>query len=62
MVATYNFGSVYRQIVGIPMGTYCALLLEICFCLVMRETSCCLGQTIVKLILLKLKLHLQIFR
>ena len=30
------------------------LLLQICFCFVMRDTSCCLCQTIIKLILLKL--------
>ena len=30
------------------------LLLHICFCFVMRETLCCLCQTIIKLILLKL--------
>ena len=30
------------------------LLLHICFCFVMRETLCCLCQTITKLILLKL--------
>ena len=30
------------------------LLLQICFCFVMRETLCCLCQTIIKLILLKL--------
>ena len=30
------------------------LLLQNCFCFVMRETSCCLCQKIIKLILLKL--------
>ena len=30
------------------------LLLQICFCFVMRETLCCLCQKIIKLILLKL--------
>ena len=50
-----RFGSkVYRQIVGIPMGTNCALLVSDFFCFVMRKTSCCLCQTIIKLILLKL--------
>ena len=43
-----RFGSkLYRQIVGISMGTNC-------FYFVMKETSCCLCQTIIKLILLKL--------
>ena len=50
-----RFGSkLYRQIVGILMGTNCAPLLQICFCFVMRETLCCLCLTITKLILLKL--------
>ena len=54
-----RFGSkLYRQIVGIPMGTYCAPLVAdlflFCFCFVMRETLCCLCQTIVNLIFLKL--------
>ena len=50
-----RFGSkLYRQIVGIPMGTNCAPLVADLFCFVMRETSCDLCQTIVKLILLKL--------
>ena len=44
----------FRQIVGIPMGTTCAPLGEDLFCFIMRETSCCLCQTIIKLILLKL--------
>ena len=51
-----RFGSkLYRQILGtcIPMGTNCALLLQICFCFVMKETLCCLCKTIIKLILLK---------
>ena len=50
-----RFGSKsYRQIVGIPMGTSCApLVADICFCFVMRETLCCVCQTIIKLILLK---------
>ena len=47
-----RFGSkLYRQIVGIPIVL---LLLQICFCFVMRDTSCCLYQTIIKLIILKL--------
>ena len=44
----------FRQIVDIPMGTTCAPFVEDLFCFVMRETSCCLCQTIIKLILLKL--------
>ena len=44
----------YRQIVGIPMGTNCAPLVADLFCIVMRETLCCLCQTIIKLVLLKL--------
>ena len=47
-----RFGSkLYRQTVGIPIVL---LLLQICFCFVMRETSYCLCQTIIQLILLKL--------
>ena len=35
-----RYGSkLYRQIVGIPMGTYCAPLVADLFCSVMRETS-----------------------
>ena len=50
-----RFGSkLYRQIVGIPMGTNCAPLVADLFLFVMRETLCCLCQTIIKLILLKL--------
>ena len=50
-----RFGSkLYRQIVGIPMGTNCAPLVADLFYFVMRETLCCLCQTITKLILLKL--------
>ena len=46
-----RFGSkLYRQIVGIPMGTNCAPLVADLFCFVMRETLCCLCQTIIKLI------------
>ena len=44
----------YRQIVSIPMGTNCAPLVADLFCFAMRETLCCLCQTIIKLILLKL--------
>ena len=48
-----RFGSkLYRQIVGITMGTNCAPLVADFFCFVMRETLCCLCQTIIKLILL----------
>ena len=43
-----------RQVVGIPVGTNCASLVADLFCFVMGETSCCLCQTIIKLILLKL--------
>ena len=45
----------YRQIVCSPMGTSCAPLVAdlFLFCYV-GETSCCLCQTIIKLILLKL--------
>ena len=45
----------YRQIVGIPMGTNCAvlLLLQTCFCFVVSETSCCIFLTIIKLVFLK---------
>ena len=50
-----RFGlKLYRQIVGIQMGTNCAPLFADFFCFVMRETLCCLCQTIIKLILLKL--------
>ena len=46
-----RFGSkLYRQIVGIPMGTNCAPLVADLFCFVMRKTSCCLCQAIIKLI------------
>ena len=35
-----RFGTkLYRQTIGIPMGTNCAPLLQICFCFVMREIS-----------------------
>ena len=50
-----RFGSkLYRQIVGIPMGTTCAPLFADLFCFVMGVTLCCLCQTIIKMILLKL--------
>ena len=40
------------QIVGIPMGTNKYIhLLQICFCFVVREISCCLFLTIIKLML-----------
>ena len=49
------FGSkLYKQIEGIPMGTHCAPLVADLFCVVMRDTLCCLCQTIIELILLKL--------
>ena len=44
----------YRQIVGIPMGTNCAPLVADLFCFVMKETLCCRYLTIIKLILFKL--------
>ena len=48
-----SFGlKVYRQIVGIPMVLIVLLLLQIYFCFVMRDTSCCLFLTIIKLRLL----------
>ena len=50
-----RFGSkLYRQIVGIPMGTNCAPLVADLFCFAMTETLCCLCLTTIKLILLKL--------
>ena len=52
-----RFGlTLYRHIIGIPMGTIVLLLLQICFCFVMRETFCCFFVllTITKLMLLKL--------
>ena len=42
------------QIVSIPMGTNCAPLVAGFFWFVMREASCCLFLTIIKLVLLKL--------
>ena len=49
-----RFGSkLYRQIVGIPMGTNFAPLIADCFCFVMRETSCSLFLKISRLMLLK---------
>ena len=38
----------YRQTVGISMVTNCAHLLQIWFCLVMRETSCCLLANVIE--------------
>ena len=39
-----GFGSkLYRQIVGIPMGSHSAPLVADFFCFVMRETLCCLS-------------------
>ena len=44
--------SPYRdKIVGISMGTNCASLVADLFLFVMGETSCCLCQTIIKLII-----------
>ena len=38
-----RFGTkLFRQIVGIPMGTNCAPLVADCSCSVMKETSSCL--------------------
>ena len=49
------FGSkLCRQIVGIPMGTYCAtLVLELFFILLLSGTSCFLFLTTIKQMLLK---------
>ena len=45
-----RFGSkLYRQIIGIPMGTNCAPLVADLFHFVMGETSCCLFQMITNL-------------
>ena len=50
-----RFGlTLYRQIIGIPMGNNGALLVADLFCFVMRETSRCLCQTIINPILLNL--------
>ena len=43
----------YRQILGIPMGTNCAPRVADLFCSVMRETSCCPFLRITSLMLLK---------
>ena len=43
----------YRQNIGIQIGTNCAALLAGLFLFFMRETSCCLCVTIIKMILLK---------
>ena len=49
-----KFGSkLYRQTVGIPMGTNFAPLVSDLFCTVTRKTSCCLLQMIISLKLLK---------
>ena len=54
-----RFGSkLYRQIVGIPIGTNCAPLVADLFCSVMRETLSCLFQMITNLKLLKLSVLL----
>ena len=46
-----RFGSKsYRPIVGIPCVLFVLSLLQTCFYFVMRETSCCLCQAIIKLI------------
>ena len=59
-----RFGSkLYRQIVGIQMGTNCAsLVADMFYCFAMREISCCLFLTIIKLMLLKLLTQPQISR
>ena len=50
-----RFGSkLYRQIVGIPMGTNCASLVADLFLFCYERDLCCLCQTKIKLILLKL--------
>ena len=50
-----RFGSkLYRQIVVIQWVQIMLLLLQICFCFVMRETPCCIFMKIIKLMLLKL--------
>ena len=55
-----RFGSkLYRQIVGISMGTNCVLLVADLFCSVMRETLCCLFQMITNLKLLKVSILLR---
>ena len=52
-----RFGlKLYRQIVGIPMGTNRAPLVVTCFGSVMRETSCCPFQRILSPMLLKLSI------
>ena len=50
----------YRQIVGIPMCANCAHFIAVLF--VMRETSCCLYLTIIKLGILKHSTILKISR
>ena len=51
-----RFGSkLYRQIVGIPVGTNCApLVADLFLFFFIRETSCCLFLTIIKLMFLNL--------
>ena len=54
-----RFGSkLYRQIVGIPMGTNCALFVAGLFLFCYGETSCCPFQRILNLMLLKLSILL----
>ena len=48
----------YRQIVGITMGTNCAPFVADLFLFFMRETSCCLFQIITNLKLLKVSILL----
>ena len=47
------FEIVYRQIVDSPMGTNYAPLVADLFRLAMREASCCLFLTIIKLMLME---------
>ena len=50
-----RFGSkLYRQIVGIPMGTNSVHLVADLFLFCLREILCCLCLTIIKMILFKL--------
>ena len=50
----------YRQIVGIPIGTNCAPLVADLFCSVMRETSCCPFRRIIDLMLLKFHFYFSV--
>ena len=53
-----RFGTkLYRQVVGIPMGTNCAPSLPIYSCFVMRGTLLCLFLIISRLMLLMLKIN-----